>query len=95
MAASLLSFVPRLVMNSHHRKDGKWSIDKGSIDSVTKKEANEPSRLSGGDSFIQYRAYIAGRLKKGNYTKVKPCFDTKSVRFGRTELSLFLAESSS
>ena len=82
-------------MNSHHRKDGKWSIDKGSIDSVTKKEANEPSRLSSADSFIHYRAYIAGRFKKGNYTKVKPCFDTKSVRFGRTELSLRLSKSSS
>ena len=46
LAASLLSFVPRLVRNSHHQKDGKWSIGKESIDSVTKTEANEPSRLS-------------------------------------------------
>ena len=64
LAASLLSFGLRLVMNSHHRKYGKWSINKESIDSVTKTEANEPSRFSGGDSFITHRACIAGRLKK-------------------------------
>ena len=70
-------------------------MDKESIDSVTKTEANEPSRLSGGDFFITYRAYIAGRLKHGNCTKVKPCFFTKSVRFGRAELPLIFPESSS
>ena len=64
MAVSLLSFGPRLVMNSHHQKDGKWSIDEGSIDSVTKPEANEPCRFSGGDSFITHRAYIVDRLKR-------------------------------
>ena len=46
--------------------DGIWSIDKGSIDSVTKTQPNEPSRFSGGVSFIQHRAYIAGRLKRCN-----------------------------
>ena len=50
-------------MNDHHRKDGKWFKDKEPIDSVTKTEANEPSRFSSGDSFIIHRAYIAGRLK--------------------------------
>ena len=35
MVASLLSFGPRLVINSHHRKNGKWSIDEESIGSVT------------------------------------------------------------
>ena len=55
---------------------------------MTKTEAKEPSRFSGGDSFITHRAYIVGRLRKGNYTLVKPCFFTKSDRFGRTELSI-------
>ena len=89
--AGLLSFVPRLVMNSHHWKDGKGSIDKGSIDSVTKKKANEPSRLSGGDSFHPLPSIYRGSLKKRQLhksAKVKPCFVNKSVRFGRTELSL-------
>ena len=40
MAASLLSFGPRLVMNMHHRKDGKWCNGKDPIDSVTKTEDN-------------------------------------------------------
>ena len=48
-------------MNDHHRKDGKWFKDKERIDSVTKTEANEPSRFPSGDSFITYWAYIAGR----------------------------------
>ena len=74
MGASLLSFCPRLMMNEHHWKDGKWFKEKAPIDSVTKAEANEPSCLSGGDSFITHRASIAVRLKNCNYTKVKPCF---------------------
>ena len=66
MGASLSSFGPRLLMNDHHWKDGKWLKDKKPIDSVTKTEANEPSRLSGGDFFITFPAYIAGRLKRCN-----------------------------
>ena len=50
VAVSLLSFGPRLVMNSHRWKYGKWSTDKESIDSVTKAETNETSRFSGGHS---------------------------------------------
>ena len=62
---------------------------------MTKTKANESSRLSGGDFFIAHRAYTAGRFKKGNYTKVKPCFFTKSVRCGRAKLSFLFAEPSS
>ena len=37
------------------------------------------------------RTYTSGvAQKKNNYTKVKPCFVTKSVRFDRAELSFFL-----
>ena len=57
-------------MNSHHQEYGKSSIDEESIDSVTKTGANEPSRFSGGDSFITHRAYIAGRLKRCNVNLV-------------------------
>ena len=64
MAASLLSFCPRLVVNGHHRTDGICFIDKGSMDSVTKTQANEPSRLFGGGFLITFPAYIAGRLKR-------------------------------
>ena len=53
-------------MNGHHWTDGKWSIDKESIDSVTKTEANDSSLVSCGDFFITFPAYIAGRLKRCN-----------------------------
>ena len=89
---TLLSSGLRLVMNSHHRKDGKWLIDEGSIDCVTK---TEQMSLPVFPVVILQTAYIAGRLKKGIYTKVKPCFFTKSVRFVRAELTSFFPESSS
>ena len=89
MAASLLSLCLRLVMESSPLD--RWDmVNRQGINrfSVTKMETNEPSRFSSADSLITHRAYIEGPLKKGNYTKVKPCFFTKSVRFGRTELSI-------
>ena len=61
-----MSVGPRLVMNSQHRKDGKWSTDKGSIDSVTKTEPNGPSRFSGGDSFIKRCNPKLGSNKNGS-----------------------------
>ena len=44
-------------MKDHHRNDGKSFKDKDPIDSVTKTEANEPSCLSGGDSFITHQDF--------------------------------------
>ena len=38
-------------MNDHHRKYGKWFIDKEPIDSVTETEGNGPAHCSGGDFF--------------------------------------------
>ena len=49
-------------MNDHHQKKQEMAY-KEPIDSMTETEANEPSRFSGGDSFITHRAYIAGSLK--------------------------------
>ena len=63
MGASLLSFCPRLLMNDHHWKGGKWFKDKEQNSSVTNTEANEPSRFAGGDAGITFRPYIACRLK--------------------------------
>ena len=57
MGASLLSFCPRLVMNDHHQKDGIWFRDKEPIDFVSKTEANDASRFSGGDLFITFRPF--------------------------------------
>ena len=74
MGARLVSFCLRLLMNDHHWKDGKWFKGKEPIDSVTKKEANEPFRVSGGDSFITHRTYIAGRLEKDTNTKSATLF---------------------
>ena len=76
-------------MNDHHRKDGKWLKREELIDSVTKTKAHEPSRLSGGDSFVTLQLFIACRPTKLNHNLV---LFTKSVRFGRAELSFFLLE---
>ena len=58
---------------------------------MTKTEPNEPSRFSGGDSFITHRANIVCRLKKW---KSQPCFVTKSVKFRSFEVFLVPLESS-
>ena len=55
---------------------------------MTKTEPKEPSRFSGGDSFITHRAYIAGRLKNDENTKSATLFFPKSVKFGFGELSI-------
>ena len=61
---------------------------------MTKTVPNEPSRFSGGDSFINHRAYIAGRLKKDKNTKSATLFFTKSVKFMSFEVFLVPFESS-
>ena len=61
-----MSLCSRLVMDGHHPTDGKWSLGKESIDSVTKTEANEPSRLSSGEFFSTFPAYVAGPLTRCN-----------------------------
>ena len=83
---SLLSFCPRLVMNGHHRTDGKWSRDKDQ---------------NGGKwafPFVQW--WLLHHMPTINRVspkevKSEPCFFTKTVRFGREKLSLFFLESSS
>ena len=50
MAAGLLSLFPTLILGEHHGTNGKQSIDKEPIDSVTKKDVTIASHLSHGDS---------------------------------------------
>ena len=78
-------------MNSHHRKDGKWLIDKGPNDSVTKAKADEPSRFSGGDSFIQHRAYIVA-LQKGQLHNRVTLFCHQVGQIWSYRALVFLAE---
>ena len=67
MAASLLSLFPTLVHEEHHGKNGNQSIDKESIDSVTKKHVNIVSHFSHGDSIRanhQFPGIYRGSLEK-------------------------------
>ena len=64
VGASLLSFSPRLLMNDHHWKDGKWLKDKEPIDSVTKTEAKDPSVFPDVILFVTLRVCIVCRPKK-------------------------------
>ena len=74
MAAGLLSLFPTLVHEEHHGTNGNQSIDKESIDSVTKKDVNIVSHLSHGDSSgasHQFPGIYRGSLE--NKQKHKKC----------------------
>ena len=67
LAASLLSSFPTLVHEEHHGTNGNQSIDKESIDSVTKKHVNIVSHFSHGDSIRanhQFPGIYRGSLEK-------------------------------
>ena len=85
LAAGHLSLFPHYITESHHRKDGIWSINKKPIDSVTRKESKVASHLSSGDSSRarwSFWAYIACRFKKW---KSKPCTGHKPGQIPSTK----------
>ena len=70
--------------------------DKEPIDPVTKMGVSIASHFSHGDSvraIHQIPGIYRGSLEKRQKPKkVRPCFFTKSVKFGRTEVSLMRVE---